>query len=87
MEVVRFWDGQRYTTGLAREGRKLVRMVTITDHGVAVIALPLVSGRGFEPLRYKNGLYPVPRAKRLLREAGQRLGITKQARAILRDLA
>lgn len=91
--VVRVHDGSGYRTGLlVREGPKFASFIWADSSGVRVSKLPWIEGvKGgvikltFEPVDYRDKPYPVARAKRFLRAYGRRVGITKEAKKLLRQ--
>lgn len=87
MYVTRFWDGDRFCVGVAREGRTLVHLVSIEGGSVRVHSLPLEEARRFSKVTAfrKEIDYPVPRACRKMLDAGKRLGITAAAKEILKE--
>ena len=66
---------------VCKEGRKFVQLIWIESSGVKLHALPLTSMRHAKPADY-----PIRRAARKMLEAGRSLGITKKARATLKQL-
>lgn len=86
MYVTRFWDSNRWTVGVAREGRSLVHVVSIDDSGVRSQRLPLEETKTFQKVSLgRRGDYPLGRACRKMLAVGRRAGITKDAREILQE--
>lgn len=90
--VVTVHDGTGYRTGLlVTEGPKYASFIWADASGVRVTRLPWVERLKYGIVKlttrdvdFKGKPYPVARAKRFLRGAGKRYGITKEARRLLR---
>ncbi len=91
--VVTVHDGSGYRTGLlVIEGPKYASLIWADSTGVRVTRLPWEEkGRygvvrlSLRPVDYKGKAYPIARAKRFLRGAGRRFGITKEAKRLLKS--
>lgn len=81
MEVLRYKTHRGTFPALhIKDGRKLMHLILMDSHGIRVTKVPLSEARYMTVLDYR-----VSRAKRLLRAAGKKFGITKEARAALRS--
>ena len=68
-----------------REARKFVHGVALTRRGVKKSKVPMNELQYYRDAVFKDKPYTVSRAKRMLREIGKRLGITKEAIKELRS--
>ena len=66
-------------------GKRLLRALTLSPL-VRVRRFQREDERYFTPLLYRGAPYPLRRALRHFKRAGQTLGITKSARIVLRSL-
>lgn len=82
--TIRFHDGQRYVSALAREGRTKLHVTFIDDCGVVHRAVGRDEGRHVQRLLYHDRDYPLQRMVRHLRRIGRERGITAAATAELR---
>ncbi|MEX0733318.1 MAG: hypothetical protein WDZ66_03940 [Steroidobacteraceae bacterium] len=84
--VIRYHDGDRYVTALAREARSRLHLTVIDDCGIRHFAVPGDELRRVAPVLLHGRTYPVPRLIKFFRRIGRERGITAAAKREL-DLA
>lgn len=78
--AVRFHDGERFVSALAREGRSKLHLVMMDDAGIRRLSVPLEEARYLRPLELRGKPYPVERMVRKFRAFGRERGITEAAK-------
>lgn len=88
MELISFRtsDGSVRCSLVVKIGPRLAHLIWLDDRkpGIRINKIPKEQLRGAAPLEYKGKPYPLARAKRHLRRAGQVHGITKSAKKEIR---
>lgn len=84
-EVMRYRAERVVNLLIIKKGRTFLHAVVL-DGNVRITKLPLAEQRGMEPLMRRGEPYPCHRAARKFLAAGRTLGITKNAKAVLRGL-
>lgn len=77
LKVVEYHDGHRFQTGLLRETRTRLHLV-VCDRSVRVLVL-----RKDEQRFMQERVYPISKAKKILRRRGRAVGISKAAKKIV----
>lgn len=80
--LVRYRSDEGVVIAFVKPGRKLLSMVAMDAAGLRVRKVPLSDERYISPLDY-----PVAKARRRFLAAGKRFGISKGAKALIKEVA
>ena len=88
LEPIRYHSEQGWIAGaIVARGRALLQCVFVEGSGLSITKLPLADERFMQPLEYRGQPYPENRARRHLRRMGRKFGITKAAKAALKEIS
>ena len=82
-QLLKYHDGERWITSLVTCGTKMAHVLHIDGNGLRVLKEPKEFLRHAQPLMRRGEPYPLDRALRKFRRAGQQLGMTQEARNLL----